>query len=127
MSARECPSCGASVALNETECKYCGEALAVQPQQYQAPQPPQQPQYQTYPRYEAPSIPLTNKNKTAAAVLAILLGSFGAHKFYLGRVGKGILYFLFCWTYIPGIIGIIEGIKYIKADEIEFYNKYVRK
>lgn len=36
------------------------------------------------------------------------LGGFGAHKFYAGNTGLGILYLLFCWTYIPAIISIIE-------------------
>lgn len=58
------------------------------------------------------------KNKFVAAILAIFLGSFGIHKFYLGQTGKGVLYLLFFWTIIPGIIGIIEGIGYLlKSDE----------
>ncbi len=42
-------------------------------------------------------------------VLAIFLGAFGAHKFYLGQPVLGVLYLLFCWTFIPGIIAIIEA------------------
>lgn len=49
-------------------------------------------------------------NKIAYAVLAIFLGSFGVHKFYSGKTGLGILYLLFCWSTILGIIGFIEGI-----------------
>ncbi|WP_422392226.1 TM2 domain-containing protein [Niallia oryzisoli] len=52
------------------------------------------------------------KSKVAAGLLGILLGSFGIHKFYLGRWGWGIIYLLFFWTYIPGIFGFIEGIIY---------------
>lgn len=37
-------------------------------------------------------------------------GGLGIHKFYAGKIGMGILYILFCWTTIPGIIGLIEGI-----------------
>lgn len=36
MNEKKCPSCGASIDLNATECKYCGQAIAVQPPQYQA-------------------------------------------------------------------------------------------
>lgn len=32
------------------------------------------------------------KNKAIAAILAWLLGGFGAHKFYLGQKGLGFLY-----------------------------------
>lgn len=49
------------------------------------------------------------KNPTVALVLALLLGNVGAHKFYMGQMGLGILYVAFCWTYIPGIVGIIEA------------------
>lgn len=66
------------------------------------------------------------KSRTTAGILAILLGGFGIHKFYLGKVGWGILYLVFCWTGIPAIVGIIEGILYLtttKTDE-EFTAKY---
>lgn len=49
-------------------------------------------------------------NKIGYALLAFFLGGFGAHKFYAGKVGLGILYLLFCWTFIPGIIAFIEFI-----------------
>lgn len=64
------------------------------------------------------------KSKTTAGILGILLGSFGAHKFYLGKTGKGILYLVFSWTGIPGLIGLIEGIKYLTMSEDEFNAKY---
>ncbi|WP_064468002.1 TM2 domain-containing protein [Lederbergia galactosidilytica] len=50
------------------------------------------------------------KNKVVAGLLGIFLGGFGVHKFYLGQIGLGVVYLLFCWTTIPGIIGFIEGI-----------------
>jgi len=49
------------------------------------------------------------KDPTTAVVLALLLGGFGAHKFYLGHTGLGILYLLFCWTGIPEIVGFFEA------------------
>lgn len=66
------------------------------------------------------------KSKATAGILAILLGSLGVHKFYLGKIGLGIVYILFCWTGIPGIIGLIEGILYLTKTEEEFQAKYVR-
>jgi TM2 domain-containing membrane protein YozV len=48
------------------------------------------------------------KNPTSAVLWALFLGGVGAHKFYMGETGLGILYLLFCWTYIPGIIAFIE-------------------
>lgn len=49
------------------------------------------------------------KNPTTAVVLALFLGGLGIHKFYLGQTGLGILYLVFCWTYIPGVVGFIEA------------------
>lgn len=66
------------------------------------------------------------KQKLTASVLAIFLGGFGAHKFYLGQTGWGILYLLFCWTFIPGIVGIIEGIRLFCMNGPEFEKKYYR-
>lgn len=49
-------------------------------------------------------------NKIAYCLLALFLGGIGAHKFYSGKVGVGIVYLLFCWTFIPAIIAFIEFI-----------------
>ena len=64
------------------------------------------------------------RNQIAAALFAILLGGLGVHKFYLGRVGQGILYLLFCWTFIPAIVGLIEGIVYLTMSDYAFEQKY---
>lgn len=34
----------------------------------------------------------SDKSKGTALILCILLGVFGVHYFYVGRIGKGILY-----------------------------------
>ncbi len=65
-----------------------------------------------------------SKNKVVAGLLGIFLGSFGIHKFYLGRVGQGLLHLIFCWTFISGLIGIIEGIIYLASSDADFAAKY---
>ncbi|TRU24990.1 MAG: NINE protein [Microcystis aeruginosa Ma_SC_T_19800800_S464] len=50
------------------------------------------------------------RNRTIAALLAFFLGYLGIHKFYLGENLAGILYLLFFWTFIPGIIAFFEFI-----------------
>ncbi len=65
-----------------------------------------------------------DRSKTVAFILALLLGSIGAHKFYMGKMKQGIIYLVLCWTGIPGIIGIIEAIFYLKSSDDEFYKKY---
>ena len=61
------------------------------------------------------------KNKTIAFFLALICGSIGAHKFYLGDKQKGLLYLIFFWTYIPFILGVFEAIKIIKMTDDEFH------
>ena len=51
--------------------------------------------------------------RVAAAIFAILLG-------------WGILYVLFCWTFIPAVAGLIEGIVYLTKSDEEFDAKYGR-
>ena len=64
------------------------------------------------------------KNRVVAGILGILLGGLGVHKFYLGNIGLGILYLCFCWTFIPAIIGLIEGIIYLTMTDAAFKAKY---
>lgn len=66
----------------------------------------------------------TDKSRTIAVVLALVLGGLGFHKFYMGKTGKGILYFLFCWTGIPSLIGIVEGVRYAMMGDEEWERRY---
>ncbi|MDF5496698.1 NINE protein, partial [Vibrio parahaemolyticus] len=47
-----------------------------------------------------------------------------AHKFYLGKIGQGILYLVFCWTLIPAIIAFIEFIIYLCESDEKFETRY---
>ena len=57
-------------------------------------------------------------NKTVYLVLCFFLGGIGAHKFYAGKISSGIMYIIFCWTFIPVFISLIEfiGTLFKKAD-----------
>ena len=68
----------------------------------------------------------SDKNKGTATILALLLGGLGIHRFYLGRPVSGLFYFLFCWTFIPLIIGWVEFARLVFMDENEFHNRYRR-
>lgn len=61
--------------------------------------------------------------KPAITLWAIMLGGFGAHKFYMGAWGWGIVYLLFCWLYIPFIVAMVEWIRYVLMTDEEFYAK----
>jgi TM2 domain-containing membrane protein YozV len=63
------------------------------------------------------------KNRIAAGLLAIFVGGFGIHRFYLGDA-TGIWYLLFCWTLIPSFIAFIEGIIYLTSDDNSWNAKY---
>jgi TM2 domain-containing membrane protein YozV len=63
---------------------------------------------------------VANRNKWVAAALAFFLGGLGGHKFYLGQTGMGLVYLLFCWTFIPMFISLVETLMLVVADEREF-------
>ena len=61
-----------------------------------------------------------NPKQTTAAILSILLGDFGVGHFYTGQTLRGVLDVIFCWTGIPAIIGIVEGIIWLTDTEAEW-------
>lgn len=63
------------------------------------------------------------KNKTVAALLAFFFGGLGIHKFYLGQVGWGIIYVLFCWTFVPAIVGFFECIIYLLESDSQWQRR----
>lgn len=94
---KHCHGCGTTITPSQVVCVKCGVSI---------------------------SAGLNGKSKVAAGVLGILLGGLGVHKFYLGSWGWGIIYLLFCWLYVPAIIGLIEGIIYLTMDDAQFDAKY---
>ena len=79
-----------------------------------------------------------DNKKLLAGILGIIFGGLGVHKFILGYnkeggillgvwllgailscIGIGILI-----VWIPGVIGLIEGIIYLTKSDEEFYNTY---
>lgn len=80
-----------------------------------------------------------DKNKIVAGILGILLGQFGAHKFYLGYTKEAIIMLVvtivgYVLSVIAigifavmamGVIGLIEGIIYLTKSDQDFYNTYV--
>lgn len=56
-----------------------------------------------YQQYEA-----VRRDEVVGILLALFLGTFGIHHFYLRRTGLGILYCCFFWTGIPSVLGFFE-------------------
>lgn len=64
------------------------------------------------------------KDKNIAAILALFMGAIGVHKFYLGRIGAGILYLVFSFTFIPAVLGLIDFFILALMDSDEFNRRY---
>lgn len=73
------------------------------------------------PEYDKKDVVIT---KLIQSSLAIFLGSFGAHKFYLGKNFQGVLYCIFFWTLIPGMLGFFEGLRYLVMRVDDYYEEY---
>jgi TM2 domain-containing membrane protein YozV len=72
--------------------------------------------------------PYRSEKKVTAGILAILLGVFGVHKFYLGYTKAGIIQLILglvtCGA--VSIVGLIEGIIYLTKSDEEFDRTYVQ-
>ncbi|OCA71769.1 hypothetical protein BBI00_15365 [Chryseobacterium arthrosphaerae] len=66
----------------------------------------------------------SKKDKNTASILAFLLGGFGIHRFYLGQTVLGCIYLLFCWTFIPVFIALIDFFIFIFMSQNKFDLKY---
>lgn len=100
-----CSECGAIINAKAEICPKCGVRQFPPPNIFTAIAP-------------------NGKSKLAAALFALFLGGLGIHKFYLGKTGWGIVYVIFCWTFIPAIVAFIEGILLLVMSDDEFNRKY---
>lgn len=80
-----CPRCGQPTALNASVCDHCGTDLRSGGSRWTAGSSAASPD----PRANIPA-QYSRKNKVIAGLLAIFLGYFGIHNFYLGYTGKAI-------------------------------------
>lgn len=116
-------SASANAELDDDEKIF--EAIPVRSDRRQPIRPtrPDSRDVSTIPEGERPAV---IKQKMIQSVLAIFLGTVGAHKFYQGKTLQGVLYFLFSWTTIPTWIGMLEGIRYLFMPIDDFYNQYIK-
>jgi TM2 domain-containing membrane protein YozV len=64
------------------------------------------------------------KSRVVAALLAFFVGAFGIHKFYLGETFAGIIYLIFSWTFIPGVIAFFEFLGLMLMSDRTFDGKF---
>lgn len=93
----KCPMCGAPMKKNV--CEYCGyeKILEQNSSGPKSSQPIIQPQVIITQQIVSPpdiTSAVSNKSKSVALLLCIFLGLFGAHRFYVGKIGSGFLYLL---------------------------------
>ena len=94
------------------------------------PEHPTRPEPETPPaRLTSPSAPAARKSKTTAALLALLLGGIGAHKFYLGYTSTGLIHLGLSLTVIGALVNvpvcIVEFLIYLSKSDEEFHQTYV--
>jgi serine/threonine protein kinase/TM2 domain-containing membrane protein YozV len=74
--------------------------------------------------------PGTDNRRIVAAIMAILFGALGVHKFVLGMAGPGLIMLLVTvltcgWAApIVALIGLIEGIIYLTTSDAAFHARY---
>jgi len=101
-----CRDCGETIKKEAEICPKCGVRQKTQPS----------------PASQRASV--NGKNRATATILTFFLGGLGAHKFYLGQVGQGIVYLLFFWTLIPAFIACIEFFIFLTMGDEAFSRKY---
>jgi len=117
--AYACPKCGFAIRSKRNFCFHCG--VKTDPEQVMCVQCGT-----ALSSAASGNIELFGgtKQKLAAALFAILLGSLGVHKFYLESWGWGLIYLMCCWCGLPAILGIIEGILWLTMDDQIFDQRY---
>lgn len=102
-----CSECAAVINAKAVICMKCGCPQAG----YPYPLVTGAPQYPTHG---------DDISRGMAAVLAIFLGGFGAHKFYMGRNGVGLVYLFLSVTGVTFFVGFIEGLVYLLQSDESF-------
>jgi len=68
------------------------------------------------PRLDAAGYPVSDKSRLAAALLCWFLGTLGIHRFYVGKVGTGVVMLLTCgglgiWALIDLIVILVGSFR----------------
>lgn len=98
----KCPSCGGPRERGDRYCVYCGTSfdsmesggesrreIHIHYHQENRPEPRYQVEHIYVSREQR-----SDRSRLVALLLCLFLGVFGAHRFYLGKFGTGLLYLL---------------------------------
>lgn len=80
-----CARCGAVMSSTDRFCHACGWEVGGA----------------AAPRVPSPVVNPSDRNRLTALLLCVLLGWVGAHRFYVGKIGTGLI-----WLFTLGFLGI---------------------
>ena len=134
MASLRCENCGAPKRREDKgECSYCGSRYQWKEEEqreansYKDSGRQSYSSSRTYEQTAATSydnIPKELSRRVIAAILSLLLGTFGVQYFYLKKPFQGVLCIIFCYTGIPSLIGLIQGIIWLTTTDADFESKY---
>ncbi len=67
---------------------------------------------------------MNHKDRVLTAILALFLGCWGVHRFYLGQTGRGVVYVLLSFVLISPILGFIDFLHFIFMSDYSFDLKF---
>jgi len=114
-----CVNCGKELESGAKFCTNCGHPAIIN----QVQNTPQQ----TVVYVQAPQQDIyvhERKSKGLALTLCFFLGWMGAHEFYLRKYFWGSLYLIFCWTFIPLLLSIVDFILIFLTPKKIFHKMY---
>ena len=112
-----CPQCGNAAEVAAALCVRCGHPFRT---------PPPANRTQFFAPGGLPVLVQPRRSRPIAAIWAFVLGGIGAHRFYLGQHLLGAVYLLFCWTFIPAVVSLIDGVVLLMMSDFTFDTLYNR-
>ncbi len=138
MYIHNCPECGKQYStqekVNRVKCPYCGAETNVS---YADQEPNFQEQWRQFGNQASNALDSvfnngpSGKSRGIAGLLALLMGAFGLHYFYIGKTNAGILFLLAslltCGVLgvVTQIISIIQAVLFFTSSQQEFEQKWV--
>lgn len=127
----QCPFCCGEFAADDNaesvQCPHCNETVELVPTE--------EPPVSDEPQPEQPQPPIglfeagpSGKSRGVAALLALTLGVFGAHYFYLGKPKAGVINIvanILLLMVVARIVDIIVSIRMFQSTQEEFEERYV--
>lgn len=139
MYIHQCPECGKQYStqekVNRVKCPYCGAETNVS--YSESDRPDYQEQLRQFGNQASAVVDdvfsngPSGKSRGVAGLLALLLGAFGLHYFYIGKTTAGVIFLLIsllsCFIFAPvvHVVSIIQGVLYFTTTQEEFERKWV--